>query len=97
MHNQQAVYCKVCLVIARTAKNGDLTGDERRCVGREECDDLGDLLGSSSAFERHASDEAGLSVCAAGKPVQHSGFNRTGRDRVERERRMTVLRGPPIW
>ena len=34
-------------------------------------------------LERHACDKSGLSLGRAGEPVQHSGFDGTGRDRID--------------
>ena len=40
------------------------TRDERRLVGREKHDGLGDLFGPPDAFERHARDQASLPFVA---------------------------------
>src|SRR6202158_6556718 len=61
----------------------DLTGDERRLAGGCEHDGVGDLFGSSRAFQRHAGNKARLPVGIAGDAIQHRGLNRAGRDRVD--------------
>src|ERR1700676_5083162 len=61
----------------------DLTGEVVHLVRGEKHDRLSDLLSRSSAFHRHAGDQAGFSVGIARKAVQHFGLNRARRDRVD--------------
>jgi hypothetical protein len=41
---------------------------------------ISDLRGRAHTLERHSRDQSGLSLGGAGEPVQHSGFNGSGRD-----------------
>ena len=49
----------------------------------DEHDGIGDLRRRAHTLERHACDQSGLSLGSAGEPVQHSGFDGTGRDRID--------------
>ena len=40
-------------------------------------------VGVPTRLSRHACDQSGLSLGRAGEPVQHSGFDGTGRDRID--------------
>jgi hypothetical protein len=61
----------------------DLAGDERRLVGGEEHDGVGDLFRLRPALERDGGIERGFLVRRAGQPIEHAGLRRTGRDRVD--------------
>src|SRR6266849_6548074 len=61
----------------------DLAGDERRLAGSDEYDGIGDLRGRARALEGHSRDQSGLSLGGACEPIQHFGFDRTGRDGID--------------
>ena len=61
----------------------DLAGNERRLAGSDEYDGIGDLRGGAHALERYSVDQSGLSLGGAGEPIEHFGFDRTGRDRID--------------
>src|ERR1700688_1088670 len=61
----------------------DSARDERRLVGCQTSDRLGDFIGFARTFERHARNQAGLSFSIAGEPVKQFGINRTWCDSVD--------------
>src|ERR1700730_14145685 len=66
-----------------SAVDGDgSTRDVRRLVGGNKDDGLGDLFGSSYAFERHSRDQPGLPFVRTSEPVQHPSLDRTRGDHV---------------
>src|SRR3989442_8875494 len=59
------------------------TCDERRLVGREKHDGLGDLFGSPYSFERHGRRQTRLSFVSTGEAIQHPSLDWTWGDHVD--------------
>src|SRR5580693_1571470 len=58
------------------------SSDERRLVGREELDGLGDLFGSSDSIEGNGRRQTRLSLSSTGEAIQHPRIDWTWGDQV---------------
>jgi hypothetical protein len=58
----------------------DLAGQKTGFARCQECDGVGDLLGSPDALQRHALSHRGLSIGAAGEAAQQLSVHRAGGD-----------------
>src|SRR4051812_39950563 len=61
----------------------DLAGDERRFVGSEKDDRIGDFIGPCAAFERYRRQEGGLLVLRLSQTREHFSLDRSGRDSID--------------